>query len=714
MNGSALFVHYLPTEVVALWYLQIVAHFTASWCIPSVFMNSFFEDLASSYKDALFLIVDVDEVKEVARRLKVKAMPTFMFLKDGNTMDKLVGANPDEIKKRVDGFVQSSRLEKSPSPSLSASQQEIMPEKKPKSWGLIDWDQRSWAGFMSSLSRYYRHYENNKRTGRIIGPLAIKWNCLCESKMKANVVVAKDGTGKYKTVNEAVLAAPENSNSRYVIYVKKGVYKETIDIGKKKKNLMLVGDGKDVTIITGSLNVVDGSTTFRSATVAANGDGFMAQDIWFQNTAGPAKHQAVALRVSADQSVINRCRIDAYQDTLYTHTLRQFYRDSFITGTVDFIFGNSAVVFQNCDIVARKPGAGQKNMLTAQGREDPNQNTAISFQKCRLTASSDLAPVKGSVKTFLGRPWKLYSRTVIMQSFIDNHIDPAGWFPWDGDFALSTLYYGEYANNGPGADTSKRVKWKGFKVIRDSKEADKFTVAKLIQGGLWLKPTGVAVAHTIGHVAATVSMSKVAVSFTHIIKSGEPAFSVLVSRLFLGETFPLPVYLSLLPIIGGCALAAVTELNFNMIGFMGAMISNLAFVFRNIFSKKGMKGKSVSGMNYYACLSMMSLLLVTPFAIAVEGPQMWAAGWQNAVSEIGPNFVWWVVAQSVFYHLYNQVSYMSLDQITPLTFSVGNTMKRISVIVASIIIFHTPIRPVNSLGAAIAILGTFIYSQAKQ
>nr|AFC98398.1 pectin methylesterase [Lepidium sativum] len=311
-------------------------------------------------------------------------------------------------------------------------------------------------------------------------------------EVNANVVVAKDGTGKFKTVNEAVTAAPENSNSRYVVYVKKGVYKETIDIGKKKKNLMLVGDGKDLTIITGSLNVVDGSTTFRSATVAANGDGFMAQDIWIQNTAGPAKHQAVALRVSADQSVINRCRIDAYQDTLYTHTLRQFYRDCFITGTVDFIFGNSAVVFQNCDIVARKPDAGQKNMLTAQGREDPNQNTAISIQKCNIKPSSELAPVKESVKTYLGRPWKLYSRTVIMQSFIDNHIDPAGWFPWDGEFALSTLYYGEYANNGPGAGTSKRVTWKGYRVIKDSKEAAKFTVANLIQGGLWLKPTGVA------------------------------------------------------------------------------------------------------------------------------------------------------------------------------------------------------------------------------
>ncbi|XP_057505648.1 glucose-6-phosphate/phosphate translocator 2, chloroplastic-like [Actinidia eriantha] len=158
----------------------------------------------------------------------------------------------------------------------------------------------------------------------------------------------------------------------------------------------------------------------------------------------------------------------------------------------------------------------------------------------------------------------------------------------------------------------------------------------------WKALLPVAVAHTIGHVAATVSMSKVAVSFTHIIKSGEPAFSVLVSRFLLGECFSMPVYLSLMPIIGGCALAAVTELNFNLTGFVGAMISNLAFVFRNIFSKRGMKGKSssVGGMNYYACLSMISLVILTPFAIAVEGPQLWAAGWDTAVAQIGPNFIW--------------------------------------------------------------------------
>ncbi|CAA7409117.1 unnamed protein product [Spirodela intermedia] len=244
--------------------------------------------------------------------------------------------------------------------------------------------------------------------------------------------------------------------------------------------------------------------------------------------------------------------------------------------------------------------------------------------------------------------------------------------------------------------------------------ATRIAEAPKVDLDFWKALFPVAVAHTIGHVAATVSMSKVAVSFTHIIKSGEPAFSVLVSRFLLGETFPPSVYLSLVPIIGGCGLAALTELNFNMTGFMGAMISNLAFVFRNIFSKRGMKGKSVSGMNYYACLSMLSLVILTPFAVAVEGPQLWAAGWRKALADIGPHFVWWVAAQSVFYHLYNQVSYMSLDEISPLTFSIGNTMKRISVIVSSIIIFHTPVQPINALGAAIAILGTFLYSQAKQ
>ncbi|KAH7838396.1 hypothetical protein Vadar_025857 [Vaccinium darrowii] len=306
-----------------------------------------------------------------------------------------------------------------------------------------------------------------------------------------NVVVATDGSGNYTTVSEAVDSAPKKGETRYIIYVKAGTYNETVRIASGKTNLMLVGDGMNLTIITGSLNVVDGSTTFNSATVAVVADGFIAQDICFQNTAGAQKHQAVALRVGSDQSVINRCRIDAYQDTLYAHSNRQFYRDSHIIGTVDFIFGNAAVVFQNCQIVCRLPMTGQFNTVTAQGRTDPNQNTGTSIQSCNITASTDLQPEIGTINSYLGRPWKEYAVTVVMQSYIGSLINPAGWAPWDGDFALSTLNYGEYLNDGPGAGTSQRVNWTGYHVITDPTVAAKFTVAQLIQGGSWLQSTGV-------------------------------------------------------------------------------------------------------------------------------------------------------------------------------------------------------------------------------
>ncbi|KAJ0983261.1 hypothetical protein J5N97_011516 [Dioscorea zingiberensis] len=262
------------------------------------------------------------------------------------------------------------------------------------------------------------------------------------SDIKADVVVAKDGSGKYKTVQEAVDSAPDRSTRRYVIYVKKGVYKENVSIGKTKKNVMIVGDGMTATVITGSLNFVDGTTTFNSATVAAVGDGLILQDLKVENTAGAIKHQAVALRVGADQSVINRCSIDAYQDTLYAHSLRQFYRDCSISGMIDFIFGNAAVVLQNCQIIARRPMDNQQNLMTAQGRTDPNQNTGTSVQNCRVVPSSDLVPVKGKIRSYLGRPWKEYSRTVFMQSYIDDHINPKGWLEWSGDFSFKTLFYG--------------------------------------------------------------------------------------------------------------------------------------------------------------------------------------------------------------------------------------------------------------------------------
>ena len=229
--------------------------------------------------------------------------------------------------------------------------------------------------------------------------------------------------------------------------------------------------------------------TYDTSNIAAavSGDGFIARDMTFENTAGPQKHQAVALRSGSDFSVFYRCSFKGYQDTLYVYSLRQFYRDCDVYGTVDFIFGDAAVVFQNCNIYIRTPMSGQKNTVTAQGRQDPNENTGIVIHNSRVAAAGDLS----SFKSYLGRPWKKYSRTVFMKSTLDGIIDPAGWLPWQGSFALSTLYYAEYMNTGAGAGTGGRVNWPGYHVLKSPAEAGKFTVGSFLAGGSWIPGTGV-------------------------------------------------------------------------------------------------------------------------------------------------------------------------------------------------------------------------------
>lgn len=217
----------------------------------------------------------------------------------------------------------------------------------------------------------------------------------------------------------------------------------------------------------------------------------MATDITFRNTAGAIKHQAVAVRNGADLSTFYRCSFEGYQDTLYTHSLRQFYRECDIYGTVDFIFGNAAALFQNCNIYPRLPMPGQFNPITAQGRTDPNQNTGISIHNCTIRAADDLASSNSTTQTYLGRPWKEYSRTVYMQSFMDSLINTVGWREWDGNFALSTLYYAEYNNTGPGSDTTNRVTWPGYHVITNATDAGNFTVSNFLLGDNWLPQTAV-------------------------------------------------------------------------------------------------------------------------------------------------------------------------------------------------------------------------------
>lgn len=301
------------------------------------------------------------------------------------------------------------------------------------------------------------------------------------SGIRANAVVAKDGSGHYKTITEAINAAPSKSKGRYIIYVRAGIYAERVKVSKD--GIMLVGDGKDVTIVTGKLS---GVSLKSISNFIATGNGFIARDMGFENTAGPRNHQAIALLVGSDHSALYRCSIKGYQDTLYAYTQRQFYRECDIYGSVDFIFGNAVAVFQSCNILARK-GLGGRSFITAQGRIDPNQNTGFSIHMCRVIAAD-----KNSDPTYLGRPWKPYSRTVYMQSYLDKIIAPAGWYPWSGNFALKTLYYGEYMNTGPGAGTANRVNWPGYHRITSTAEASKYTVAEFISGNSWLPSTGVA------------------------------------------------------------------------------------------------------------------------------------------------------------------------------------------------------------------------------
>lgn len=225
--------------------------------------------------------------------------------------------------------------------------------------------------------------------------------------------------------------------------------------------------------------------------------GFVAVNITFRNTAGAAKQQAVALRSGADMSTFYKCSFEGYQDTLYTHSMRQFYRECDIYGTVDYIFGNAAVVLQMCNIYSRLPLSGQFNTITAQGKSDPTQTTGTSIQGCNILAAPDLLAANtnsntSTIKTYLGRPWKNYSTTVYMESFMDNLITPAGWSPWSGDFVPTTLYYAEYNNTGPGSDTANRVTWTGYHQVINETDAENFTAASsFLNADSWLPFTGV-------------------------------------------------------------------------------------------------------------------------------------------------------------------------------------------------------------------------------
>ncbi|KAJ3695756.1 hypothetical protein LUZ60_001133 [Juncus effusus] len=304
------------------------------------------------------------------------------------------------------------------------------------------------------------------------------------TQLTPNVTVAKDGSGLVRTISEAIRFVPLKSKDPFVIHVKLGVYRENVIVSKEKWNVILVGDGMNETIVDGSLNFDDGTPTFSTATFAVDGKRFMAKDIGFRNSAGPQKHQAVAFRSSSDQSVFYRCSFDGFQNTLFTHSFCQFYRDCDITGTIDIIFGDAAAVFQNCTIRPKQGLPGQHNKITAQAKNDPNESTGFSIQGCFISPYNDSL----MTEVYLGRPMKNYSTVMIMQSKIGSFVDPKGW---DIPSELNRVLYSEYMNTGPGSNVADRVKWVRSGSIVTCDEAEKYTVESFLKGSEWIPETGI-------------------------------------------------------------------------------------------------------------------------------------------------------------------------------------------------------------------------------
>jgi pectinesterase len=264
------------------------------------------------------------------------------------------------------------------------------------------------------------------------------------------VSVAQDGTGNFRTIQEAVNASANHSQTRIVILVKKGTYNEKLVIPSWKTSIMLKGEDKEHTIITWNDYSGKGEiNTFTSYTVLVQGNDFRAENITFENSAGTGVGQAVALHVEADRCVFVNCKIVANQDTLYAgvDNSRQYYKDCYIEGTTDFIFGSATVVFDTCHI------HGKKNSYITAASTPQRQRFGFVFRNCTITTSPE------TTKLYLGRPWRPFAKTVFIECSLNASILPEGWHNWNKPDAEGTSFYAEYQSTGAGASPTTRVPW---------------------------------------------------------------------------------------------------------------------------------------------------------------------------------------------------------------------------------------------------------------
>jgi Pectin methylesterase len=315
---------------------------------------------------------------------------------------------------------------------------------------------------------------------------------------KARITVALDGSGDYVKIQDAINAVPSNNNERTVIFIKKGLYNtEKLIVPTDKKNISLIGEDREKTVISyhiydckegGLKNKCPAEDVAKwtddliktSATITISGNGFQAQDITFQNTAGPVG-QALAITITSDKNIFINCNFLGYQDTVYFPKagMRSYFKECLIAGRTDYIYGSGIVFFEACEI--RSFGGG---WITAPSTPK-DQKFGYIFFKCKLTYIPN-SPRKGDdgKAIALGRPWHEYPKVAWIKCNMCKEIEPKGWnTTWRMEYAdkSTDLHLYEYKNSGPGADMSNRATWAGLRSLTD-KEVAEYSLEKVMAG----------------------------------------------------------------------------------------------------------------------------------------------------------------------------------------------------------------------------------------
>lgn len=285
--------------------------------------------------------------------------------------------------------------------------------------------------------------------------------------IKPDLTVDAAGKGDVKTVGEAIEKVPLNNPKRFVIYIKKGIYQEQIRIPANKPFISLIGESAEAVKLTFNIsNKIAGSTSAAYAFYVGGHD-FHAENITFENSFGQGS-QAVAVLSEADRLIFKNCRFLGWQDTLYAKNGRQYFENCYVEGSVDFIFGQAAAVFENCTIHSKSDG-----YIAAPMRFAADESSGFVFNNSKLTGENTKEGV------FLGRPWRAFGRTVYLETTMDAHIRPEGWNNWNNSENEKTAYFAEYNSSGAGAKRESRVKW-----IRQltKTEAEQFKTENFLKG----------------------------------------------------------------------------------------------------------------------------------------------------------------------------------------------------------------------------------------